>query len=423
MSSDCEITEMNRRSFLQLGSLGTLGLAALPALAFQDVKSGLKITGIKLVTPVERRPLIKYTPSADAWSTNGVEVASPMSIYPEYKAMRSLFMPEPGMLPSVTVEITTDKGIKGYGSGGPAGGPLIEQHFSKLLMGKDPFDVERNWDILFRSSMSYDRAGIAMNAISGLDLAMWDIIGKALNTPVYKLLGGETKHRIPAYCTGNDIDQHLKFGYKRLKLAIPHGPADGREGMKTNLELVKSTRDKLGPDGDIMLDCWMSWTERYTVEMADMVAPYNVYWMEECLRPYDYEGFGRLNAEIKSTRIVTGEHEYTRYGFRRLLDVKGASIWQPDVHWVGGITEIRKIAALAATYDIPVIPHVGGTFDCSHFIMATTNCPWAEMFMPPPGGPKEVYERFAEDNQVTHGPEGIYMRPPDRPGLGWDLAN
>jgi L-alanine-DL-glutamate epimerase-like enolase superfamily enzyme len=269
--------------------------------------------------------------------------------------------------------------------------------------------------------MSYGRAGIAINAISGVDLAIWDIIGNALGMPVYKLLGGETKRRIPAYCTGNDIEQHLKFGFKRLKLAIPHGPVDGREGMRKNTELVKRTRDMLGPDGDIMLDCWMSWTERYTLEMAEMVAPYRVYWMEECLQPHDYEGFGRLSAAIKSTRIATGEHEYTRYGFRRLLDVHGAAIWQPDIHWCGGLTELRRIAALAAAYDIPVIPHTGGTFDCVHFVMATPNSPWAELFIPAPGGPAEVYQRFEEDNQITRGPEGIYTRPSDRPGFGWDV--
>ena len=344
-----------------------------------------------------------------------------MSIYPEYKATRSLFIPDSGKVPGFTVEITNDKGVKGYGQGGPAGGMLVEQHFSKLLVGKDPFDVERNWDILWRSSMYYDRAGIGMHAISGVDLALWDIIGKSLDVPVYKLLGGATKPRLPAYCTGNDIDQHLEFGFKRLKLAIPHGPADGREGMRKNVELVKSTRNKLGPDGEIMLDCWMSWTEIYTLEMADLVAPYRVYWMEECLQPHDYEGFGRLNAAIKSTRIATGEHEYTRYGFRRLLENRSASIWQPDVHWVGGITEMRRVAALAAAYDIPVIPHGGGVFDCSHFIMATVNCPWAEMFMPPPGGPKEVYERFVEDNRITKGPDGIYMQPSEAAGLGWDI--
>src|SRR5438128_11478319 len=131
--------------------------------------------------------------------------------------------------------------------------------------------------------MNYDRAGIGMHGISGVDLALWDIAGKALQTPVYRLIGGETKARIPAYCTGNDIQQHMEFGYKRLKLAIPHGPADGREGMKKNLALVETTRKALGPDGEIMLDCWMSWNERYTIDMAEMVAAYCGYCVEEHL--------------------------------------------------------------------------------------------------------------------------------------------
>jgi L-rhamnonate dehydratase len=264
---------------------------------------------------------------------------------------------------------------------------------------------------------------VVIHGISGVDLALWDLFGNALGQPVYKLLGGETKPngRIPAYCTGNDIEQHLAFGYNRLKLAIPYGPADGREGMKKNVELVKRTREMLGPDGEIMLDCWMSWTERYTLEMADLVAPYRVYWMEECLQPHDYEGFGRLNAAIKTTRIVTGEHEYTRYGFRQLLEHNSAQIWQPDIHWCGGLTELRRIAALAAAYDIPVIPHVGGTQDCVHFVMATPNAPWAETFMPPPGGPPQVYEQWAQENHITRGPQGIYTRPGDKPGFGWDI--
>jgi L-rhamnonate dehydratase len=184
---------------------------------------------------------------------------------------------------------------------------------------------------------------------------------------------------------------------------------------------VERARKALGPDGDIMLDCWMAWTERYTLEMAEMMAPLRVYWMEECLQPHDYEGFGRLNAQIKSTRIATGEHEYTRYGFRQLLEHRSAAIWQPDVHWCGGLTEMRRIGALAAAYDIPVIPHGSGAQDSVHFVMATINSPWAELFMPAPGGPPEVYRRFEEDNQISRGPEGIYMRPSDRPGFGWDM--
>ncbi len=411
---------MDRRAFLRLG-MAAATLPALPALPFQAEKSKLKITGVRLVTTRPKRPIPTFTPAPGSWSTSGVEVANPMSIYPQYKATRSLFQPDPGKLGGFTVEITTDKGVKGYGTGGIGGGQIVEQHFTKLLLNEDPFNVERLWDILWRSSMYYGRAGVVINAISGVDMAIWDVIGNALGMPVYKLLGGATKERIPAYCTGNDLEQHREFGFKRLKLAIPHGPADGREGMKKNLELVKRTRDLLGPDGDIMLDCWMSWTERYTIEMAEMVAPYRIYWMEEVLQPHDYAGFGRLNEQIKSTRIATGEHEYTRYGFRQLLEHRSAQIWQPDIHWCGGLTELRRIAALAAAYDLPVIPHTGGTFDCIHFVMATPNAPWAELFMPPPGGPKEVYRRYEEDNQITRGPEGVYARPSDRPGFGWDI--
>lgn len=208
---------MLRRNFLRTA----LASAALPALPFQSEKSKLKITGVRLVHTRPKRPVPAYKPAPGSWSTGGVEVASPMSIYEEYKAQRSLFQPDPGKLPGFTVEISTDKGVKGYGSGGPGGGPVVTEHFTKLLVGEDPFNVERIWDILWRSSMSYGRAGIAINAISGVDLAVWDVIGNALGMPVYKLLGGETKRRIPAYCTGNDIEQHLKFGFKRLKLAIP----------------------------------------------------------------------------------------------------------------------------------------------------------------------------------------------------------
>ncbi len=408
---------MLRRSFLQSLS----AMPALPALPFQEEKSRLKITGVRLVRTRPKRPLPAYQPAPGSWSTQGVEVASPMSVYPKYKARRSLYFPDPGQLEGFTVEISTDKGVKGYGIGGVGGGFVVERHLTKLLLGEDPFDVEKLWDIMWRATMHYGRKGLVINAISGVDLALWDLIGNALGEPVYRLLGGATKDRIPAYCTGNDIEQHIQFGYRRLKLAMPHGPADGREGMKKNLELIRRTREALGPDGDIMLDCWMAWTEDYTLEMAELAAPYRIYWMEECLPPHDYAGFGRLNAAIKTTRIATGEHEYTRYGFRLLLEHRAAAIWQPDIHWCGGLTELRRIAALAAAYDIPVIPHGGGSRDAVHFIMATVNSPWAELFMPAPGGPPEVYQRYEEENSLTRGPEGIYTRPSEGPGFGWDF--
>ena len=426
---------MNRRSFLGAGtalSVGALTTSALPEssssapfpspppLPFPEEKSKLKITGIRMVRPKPKKPSPSYEPAPGSWSTGGSEVANPMSIYPKYKPRRELFMAND--LGPDAVEISTDKGVTGIGFGGPGCSFVIEKHLTKLLLGEDPFDVEKLWDIMWRSTLYYGRKGLVVHAISAVDIALWDIIGNALGLPVYKLLGGETKSKIPAYCTGNDVEQHVDFGYKRLKLALPYGPADGRDGMKKNLALVKRTRELLGPEGDLMLDCWMALTERYTIELAEMLEPYRVYWMEECLPPDDYEGFGRLSAAIKSTQMATGEHEYTRYGFRLLLEYKGAAIWQPDLTWCGGLSEMRHIGALAAAYNIPVIPHAGWSHGCAHYILATTNSPWCEMFMPPPGGPPEVYRQFEEENNITRGPEGISMRPPDRPGFGWELV-
>lgn len=428
---------MNRRDWLSAGVVSAGLLAgwsrsrelsaqespetpAPPPLPFAGERSRLKITAVRPIEPKPLRPLPMYEPSPGSWSTGGVEVANPMSIYPKYKAQRSLFMAD-DLGPSA-VEITTDKGVRGIGFGGPGASFVIEKHLTKLLLGEDPFNIEQIWDILWRSTLYYGRKGLVVHAISAVDNALWDLVGNALGMPVYKLLGGETKPRIPAYCTGNDIEQHVEFGYRKIKLAIPHGPADGRDGLRTNVALVKRTREALGPDGEIMLDCWMAFTERYAIELAQELEPYRVYWMEECLPPDDYAGFGRLKAAIRSTRMATGEHEYTRYGFRELLDHGAADIWQPDMNWCGGLTELRRIAALAAAHDIPVILHGGWRGGGPHFILATPNSPWCEMFLPPPGGPAEVYRRFEEENEITRGPEGIYMRPAERPGFGWEFA-
>jgi L-rhamnonate dehydratase len=426
---------MNRRNFLEAGTLLTMGAAAAsvpagegvasplptpPPLPFQDEKSDLKITSIRMVEPRPKRPLPKYQPAPGSWSTGGSLVANPMSIYPQYKPERSLFMADD--LGPAAVEVGTDKGVKGIGYGGPGCGFVIEKHLTKLLMGKNPFNIEELWDIMWRSTLYYGRKGLVINSISAIDMALWDLVGNALGMPIYKLLGGETKPRIPGYCTGNDTEQHVEFGYKRVKLAVPYGPADGRDGMKKNTELVKKTRELVGPDGDIMLDCWMALTEDYSIELAEMVAPYRVYWMEECLPPDEYGGFRRIHERIKSNRLATGEHEYTRYGFKLLLEYNAVDIWQPDISWCGGMSELRHIGALAAPYNIPVIPHGGWANGAAHYSLANTNCPWCEMFMPPPGGPPEVYRRFEEDNNITRGPEGIYMRPPDRPGFGWDVT-
>ena len=175
-----------------------------------------------------------------------------MSIYPEYKAKRSLFHRILAKSPAAQLRSgpKRDQGIRQRGTRRRL---CIEQHLTKLLVNEDPFNVERIWDIMWRSTMWYGRKGLVINAISAVDLAMWDLVGKALNMPVYKLLGGETKPRIPAYCTGNDIEQHVEFGYKRLKLAIPHGPADGLEGMRKKSSSSSARARRSGPTAT---SCW-----------------------------------------------------------------------------------------------------------------------------------------------------------------------
>jgi L-rhamnonate dehydratase len=213
---------MKRREFMTGATAFAAGCITLPPLAWAQEKSKLKITGIRLVKLSPRNPPPQYTPAAGSWSTQGVEVSAPPNIYPEFKPTRSLFGAR--NVPSFAVEVTTDKGITGYGEGGAGGGDIVMGHLAPLMMGRDPFDIERNWDINFRVTESYGTEGVTMNAISGFDNALWDIVGKALGVPVYELLGGETKPRIPAYCTGNDIEQHVQHGFTRVKVAMPAGP-------------------------------------------------------------------------------------------------------------------------------------------------------------------------------------------------------
>jgi L-rhamnonate dehydratase len=396
-----------------LAALVPAPLPSTPPPTFQGVASDLRITDIRIVRPRQRD-----RETFQAWLSQSL-VANPMSIYPKYKAERASWQ---GLgMGDVWVEVSTNKGLTGWGRGGGGGASefIILNHFKKLLVGEDPFDVERLWDIMFRSSLPYGRKGVAIMAMSGVDLALWDLIGKASGLPVYKLLGGKTKDRIPAYATGNDVEWYQKLGYKAFKLAMPYGPADGNEGMRQNQDLVKKTRETVGPETRIMLDCYMAWDVEYTIRMAERIEPYKVFWIEECLPPDEYEGYGRINREINSTLVATGEHEFTRWGFQELLYHNGADVLQADINWCGGMTEIRRIAAMAAGRNLPVIPHAGGNVFALHFIMATPNAPMAETI-----GPSRQIdaERKSFLRVLTPLAEDGFVAPSDKPGFGLDLT-
>lgn len=315
-------------------------------------------------------------PMANSWLTDS-QIAGPMSAYAEHRARRSTWF---GAMSGAVVEVRTDEGITGLGVAGGGKGSavkaVVEDHLACLLAGQDPFDTERLWDQMYRASVMYGRKGLAVEAISALDIALWDIAGKAVGLPVYKLIGGRTKPRIRTYVTGNLTARHLEEGFRDVKLALPHGPAEGQSGLRKNQEMVEQTRRRIGPDGDIMLDCYMSLNVPYTIELARRVRDYRIAWIEEPVMPDQLDDYRRIRDAI-DIPVSGGEHEFTRFGFRDLIEKQAVDIIQPDLYRAGGVTELRKIAALAAAHGLPVIPHGLGA-PTYHFVMATPNAPMAE---------------------------------------------
>jgi L-rhamnonate dehydratase len=369
------------------------------------------------ITRVTATPIRVAEERPASWLSESL-VANPMSVYPAYRERRSSWGARWGA--EVLVRIETDEGVEGIGAAAPAPAkPLIEQHFADLLVGQDPFAVERLWDQMFRASLPYGRKGLPIMAISAVDVALWDIVGKATGQPLWRLLGGKVRDPLPAYSTGNDVERYQALGFRGFKLAMPHGPADGWEGMKGNIELVERTRATVGPDADIMLDCYMAWNVEYTLRMARLLEPYRVRWIEESLPPDDYDGYAHLTRSIHSTAIATGEHEYTRWGFKELIARGCCHILQPDLAWVGGITEARKIAAMASAWGLDVIPHAGGLQPWAlHFVASQPNTPLAECVVIGNAGEDDPVRSLYPYLRGVPLPRDGFIAPSDEPGVG-----
>ena len=347
-------------------------------------------------------------------------VANPMSIYPAYKDRRSSWGTRWGH--EVLIRVETDEGLVGIGGTAPAPAAMIvEGHFAHLLQGQDPANVGRLWDQMFRASLPYGRKGLPIMAISAVDIALWDLLGKARGVPVYELLGGKLQERLPVYATGNEVAWYQQFGFTSFKLAMPHGPIDGKAGIDRNIALVERTRELVGPGAEIMLDCYMAWDLEYSLRMADALRAYSPRWIEECLPPDDYEGYATLTRKVRDMAVATGEHEYTRWGFGELLDRRCCHIIQPDLAWCGGISEAVKIAALASARGVQVIPHAGGLQPWGiHWLAAQATVPWAEYVViasAVDGELRPLYPFFRGVPQPVDG----FLSPPDRPGLGIEV--
>lgn len=366
----------------------------------------------------------------------GNPLVTPQSVFYEPQANR-----QPGGAPvaALIVQVMTDTGLTGTGTVGAAAGHAlytIENHLKYVVLNQNPFDVEELWERMFRESINYGRKGMVIEAISAIDIALWDIMGKATGQPVYNLLGGKTRSRIRAYASRlyatEDLDalaaeaqRYLDQGFTAMKQRFGYGPRQGLAGMRKNVELVRAVREVIGPDIELAADAYMGWNVQYAIKMIRMLedAGVNLAWVEEPVMPDDITGYAEIASAVE-TPISGGEHEFTRYGFRQLIGEHAVDIVQLDVNRVGGITEANKIWAMAAAYDLPVLPHAGQMHNY-HLIISHMNSPIAEYFPPPDGNP-DGNELFWSLYQGEPRARDGYITLPETPGLGiepdWDLV-
>jgi L-rhamnonate dehydratase len=333
----------------------------------------------------------------------------------------------------LVVEVETDTGLVGIGNCALAprvAKQIVDEYLAPLVLGQDPFDNEYLWQKMYRRTQAWGRKGIGMAALSAVDIALWDVMGKATGKPVFKLLGGRTKEKIWCYASklyNNDnrdaflaeAQSYLDQGFTAMKMRFGYGPKDGPHGMSKNVEQLRLLRELVGDDVDVMVECYMGWTLEYARRMIPRLAPFNPRWLEEPVIADDIEGYVELK-KMSPFPISGGEHEFTSHGFKDLLERRAVDVIQYDTNRVGGFTAAQKINAMAEAYSVPVIPHAGQMHNY-HLTMASTASPMSEFF---PVHDVEVgnelfYYIFDGDPQPVDG----YLQLDDNlPGLGLTLS-
>jgi L-rhamnonate dehydratase len=377
----------------------------------------MKIKRIEVFRLEEPAKPIK-TPQRRAGWAQEAEVANPMSKFAHVKRHRSLWTPPWG---DVWCKVTSEDGSFGLGQTG-YGRPVaavIEDHLAPRLIGEDCLATDRLSDMMFRLTKPYGSVGLASYAISAVDLALWDLKGKLLGQPVYKLLGGASRDKIFCYATGNDVDWYKELGFRAFKLACPYGPADGLDGLEKNAEFVAQARAIIGDQSELMLDCWMAFDVEYTVRLAEKLRPYKLKWLEECLIPEDFDAHLELRQRLPWQTLATGEHWYSSVPFQWAASRHALDILQPDINWCGGVTVTQQVVAAAQASGASVILHAGGhTAFGQHFSFGQSAIPWCEFFVgSAPGVPLEE-GRVAPGQKL---PSNGWLTPNDAPGFGLEI--
>ncbi|WP_158237427.1 mandelate racemase/muconate lactonizing enzyme family protein [Halegenticoccus soli] len=340
---------------------------------------------------------------------------------------------------AVLVFVDTDEGVRGLGASlgtPPVVEAVVEHELAPLLAGEDPMDTERCWEKLYAGSRwkpsldsgysqpREDRRGVTLEAIAGVDIALWDLKAKALGLPLYKLLGG-ARDSIRAYASGgwapgeaaaDELAGYVEQGFDAVKMRVV-----GEDGFSVDRTAarVEAARGGVGDGVDLMVDAHGSLDVSTAIRLAKRLERYDVSWFEEPVSPDDHPGLAEVRRATEIP-IATGEREFTRFDFRSLLDRGAVDVVQPDVARAGGITESRRIAAMASARGLRVAPHAWGSgvlFAASmHLALATPNCHILEVsraHMP------MLFDLFEEEFDVRDG----VVRPPDRPGLGFTLRD
>ena len=279
---------------------------------------------------------------------------------------------------SLIVQIKTDKGIVGWGEGGQYGPPepvaaCINFVIKPLILNEDPREPVKLWEKMYAFTRDFGQKGTYIEAISAIDIALWDIQGKSLGVPIYRLLGGAFRKGITAYATGcyyhSEDSQHfsidteglkaetlsyIKAGFNMIKIKV------GLLSIEEDLKRIIAIREAIGPNIKILIDCNHAYNSSTIISFGRVLEKYNIGWVEEPVPPEDKEGYKRVRNALKIP-IAGGECEYTRYGFRDLIINGCVDIIQPDLSVSGGFSEFLKIHALASSFNILLIPHVWGS--------------------------------------------------------------
>ncbi len=353
--------------------------------------------------------------------------------------------------PALLVEVHTDEGLVGLGEAAHFGGPMastaqvIEHELKPYLIGENPNDIERLWERMHKRAYKHARGGIVIAAISGIDIALWDLRGKMANMPVWRLLGGYRK-RVPAYATGGfyaegkgipelvaEVESYVEAGFRAIKMKVGRNSdielaplrVSSERGiaevsLADDIERVAAVRKAIGPNIRLAVDANGAWDVSTAVKMGRAMEPYDIYWFEEPVWPDDMDGSREV---AEKTSIAIAGYETCSYGivdFARYISARAVHFVQPDVAWAGGLTESLKIAHLAQAANMPIAPHIHGSAVAVaaglHLLGAVRNASLAETVFPA----HELMTDLVRE-PLTLDPASGEIELSERPGLGIEL--